>query len=262
MLLRLNVGGRIFCTSEATLTKVQDSYLEELLRRDPDVDGAYFLDLDPTYFEHILNHLRCDAPLLANLAPHEIIHVSRQLEFLQLPLPVPLDRMWAPTDANMQLVHTNYCQTVAVTMRTHQRSVLALVPSDRFAVHMDFVMCGISIGLTPQGAFALTAPSNVHAVGISGEYSSGAFFEHFHGTHTERLISARNGSIVVVQYDRDTQKITFDVDGERVDSASIDLVLPPTAELFPFVSFYAMPYPDTDGGAYLGQVTLVPLPSP
>ncbi|EQC42636.1 hypothetical protein SDRG_00364 [Saprolegnia diclina VS20] len=255
MFIQLNVGGRIFCTSEATLAKVPGSFLEKLLRRAPDVDSAYFLDLDPTYFEPILNHLRCDAPLLASLAPHEIVHISRQLEFLRLPLPVPLSRMWTPTDTNMQLLHTNFCQTVAVTKNTHQRSVLALVPSDRFAVRMDFVLCSISIGLTTQDAFALTAPSDAHAAYICGGYSS------FDNINAERLDLERSGSIAVVQYDRDAQKITFDVDGERVDSASIDLVLPPTTELFPFVSFYAMPYSDTDGSAYLGQVTLVPVPS-
>lgn len=57
----LNVGGRHFETTLDTLT-YESGYFKNLLSEKwsdgKDASGAYFIDADPTLFEHILNYLR------------------------------------------------------------------------------------------------------------------------------------------------------------------------------------------------------------
>lgn len=59
--VRLNVGGQIFCTTLSTL-RSEESMLSAMFsgRFDvrKDADGAVFIDRDGTHFRHILNHLR------------------------------------------------------------------------------------------------------------------------------------------------------------------------------------------------------------
>jgi hypothetical protein len=62
--VRLNVGGRVFTTSRATLTKDPQSFLARIaledteLGSDKDESGAFLIDRDPQYFSPILNFLR------------------------------------------------------------------------------------------------------------------------------------------------------------------------------------------------------------
>merc|ERR1712059_83054 len=62
--VRLNVGGTIFLTSRATLTKDPQSFLARIamegteLESDKDASGAFLIDRDPKYFSPVLNFLR------------------------------------------------------------------------------------------------------------------------------------------------------------------------------------------------------------
>merc|ERR1712180_224684 len=62
--VRLNVGGKVFTTSRATLTKDPQSFLARIaledteLGSDKDESGAFLIDRDPQYFSPILNFLR------------------------------------------------------------------------------------------------------------------------------------------------------------------------------------------------------------
>ncbi|KAL4458267.1 hypothetical protein ABPG75_013132 [Micractinium tetrahymenae] len=62
-LITLNVGGRLFHTTRATLTKHPDSMLAAMFRGDMqaglrDAQGHPFLDRDPTHFPTLLAYLR------------------------------------------------------------------------------------------------------------------------------------------------------------------------------------------------------------
>ena len=60
MLVKLNVGGQLFITTEETLQN-RPSMLDVLVRHDNPallVDGAFFIDRDPQAFRWILNFLR------------------------------------------------------------------------------------------------------------------------------------------------------------------------------------------------------------
>jgi hypothetical protein len=55
-IVRLNVGGKLFVTSRATLQ--QSPFFEGLLRYEPELDGAYFIDRSPKIFAVVLQLLR------------------------------------------------------------------------------------------------------------------------------------------------------------------------------------------------------------
>lgn len=112
--VRLNVGGRIFSTTRATLCRVPDSMLAAMFRymralvallatadqltliersedsaMEPshlDESGAYLLDLDPDYFAPILNFLRFDKLILDNVSIQGVLETAR---FLQLTVRSP-----------------------------------------------------------------------------------------------------------------------------------------------------------------------------
>lgn len=61
MAVKLNVGGKIFCTTETTLTSRGPNMLSAMIQHaNPAkmVDGALFIDRDPRAFRWILNYLR------------------------------------------------------------------------------------------------------------------------------------------------------------------------------------------------------------
>ena len=69
--IRLNVGGKVFLTTRATLCAEPGSMLATLFDGDspfegPDQldDGSYFLDRPHHAFEYVLNYLRCSLKLL------------------------------------------------------------------------------------------------------------------------------------------------------------------------------------------------------
>jgi len=70
-IIKLNVGGRHFQTTRATLCAESGSMLAELFNPESpfaspphDENGFVFLDRNPSYFEHILNYLRMNCKVL------------------------------------------------------------------------------------------------------------------------------------------------------------------------------------------------------
>lgn len=61
MLIKLNVGGTIYCTTEETLTNRGFSMLSAMVSHNNPaqmIDDAYFIDRDPVTFRWLLNYLR------------------------------------------------------------------------------------------------------------------------------------------------------------------------------------------------------------
>ena len=63
--VQLNVGGTKFTTTKSTLSKDPKSFFHRLINQHDDgleshrdLDGAYLIDRDPSYFAPILNYLR------------------------------------------------------------------------------------------------------------------------------------------------------------------------------------------------------------
>lgn len=87
--LTLNVGGRLFTTSKRTLISSEPtSMLARMFSEDTngylftpstvDKDGAYLIDRSPTYFEPILNYLRCGQLIYdKNVNPQGILEEAK-----------------------------------------------------------------------------------------------------------------------------------------------------------------------------------------
>lgn len=87
-IIKLDVGGVIFKTSVATLTKANDSMLAAMFSgRYPlatDDAGAIFIDRDPTHFRIILNFL-LDGYLPPDLSSNTVVALQHEAEYYQLP---------------------------------------------------------------------------------------------------------------------------------------------------------------------------------
>jgi hypothetical protein len=62
-MVHLNVGGEVYVTTRATLTRYPESMLGAMfsgqLPTARDSNGCYFIDRDGSTFRHVLNFLRC-----------------------------------------------------------------------------------------------------------------------------------------------------------------------------------------------------------
>ncbi|KDO29301.1 hypothetical protein SPRG_05838 [Saprolegnia parasitica CBS 223.65] len=86
--IRLNVGGTLFETSRATLLALPDSYFTAMLSQGHwtprEVDGAYFIDQDATYFEYALDALRQGSLNTKGLPPTALQQLHLLLNYLQM----------------------------------------------------------------------------------------------------------------------------------------------------------------------------------
>lgn len=60
-IIKLNVGGKLFVTTRATLESIDGHMLNAMIRHENPakmIDGAYFIDRNPRTFEWILEHFR------------------------------------------------------------------------------------------------------------------------------------------------------------------------------------------------------------
>ena len=77
-IVKLNVGGQQFVTTRTTLCAVEGSMLASMFCKDSqfapplEMDGAIFLDRDPTAFPYLLNYLRDSCRLVGEL-PKDIL---------------------------------------------------------------------------------------------------------------------------------------------------------------------------------------------
>lgn len=85
--IKLDVGGRIFKTSKATLTK-ETSMLSQMFsgsgfKVEKDEDGAYFIDRSGAHFDTILNYLR-NGELILPSDPAAVEELKIEADFYQV----------------------------------------------------------------------------------------------------------------------------------------------------------------------------------
>lgn len=80
-IVRLNIGGSKFVTTEATLLSCGSSFFSSLLSGFPslkDEEGAYFIDRDGASFAPILSYLRTGQLIVPPHIPREVLyHILR-----------------------------------------------------------------------------------------------------------------------------------------------------------------------------------------
>ncbi|RHX98697.1 hypothetical protein DYB25_000599 [Aphanomyces astaci] len=139
-IVTLNVGGRVFQTTRATLLNHDGSYFDAMLTSgqwQPDAQGgAYFIDLDPVYFDRILNYLRFGDLVLEGLANWETILVIRMMQYLSLDPPRALGLLWDPS-LRGHLTLSNQCRTITAAASFSQFAALGLQSTRVFSLHID-----------------------------------------------------------------------------------------------------------------------------
>jgi len=97
--IKLNVGGKVFCTTLNTLLKQKDSFFGAMFsgryKIDPDEDGEYFIDRSYTHFDKVLNYLRTDMVVLPE-RDEDIKELLVEVEFYQIRglLEIVRNRVW------------------------------------------------------------------------------------------------------------------------------------------------------------------------
>jgi len=85
--IALNVGGKKFETTKATLLKQDTSLFATILGSDewkPDEDGSYFIDRNPKYMPLLLDYLRSDKLNITKLSAEQIAGVTKEAEFYNI----------------------------------------------------------------------------------------------------------------------------------------------------------------------------------
>jgi hypothetical protein len=88
--IKLDVGGKTFTTSKETLLQHENTFFYGMLSADqwePDEDGFYFIDRDPSYFHHVMEYMRSGNVPLERLDHYQLLKVVEEFDYYQIPLP-------------------------------------------------------------------------------------------------------------------------------------------------------------------------------
>lgn len=218
--VKLDVGGKIFCIARSQLIDTRARFLQAMVESDewePDSDGAYFIDRSPKHFDRVLNYVRFGKMSYAGLRQDEIETLQETLEFLQLfpdaqPVACDLGVTWDP-DTCVDGLHISQGNR-AITSTGPTRSVRSLSPCVKFSVRLDATgrhAC-VMVGFTPEVGFTPHGHAYIYCgwylyLHDGKLYSSGNTYRHFRAPVTE-------GSVVTCVFSRESNSISFQVDGE------------------------------------------------
>jgi phytoene desaturase (3,4-didehydrolycopene-forming) len=112
--IRLQVGGRHFTTTKATLTEESGFFASLLSGRWDNAleDGSYFIDADPALFEHILRYLRRGVfPVFFDIAKGHDYHLYLSLEEEAQYFQITRLRVWLANRCYLKAVHVTNMAT-------------------------------------------------------------------------------------------------------------------------------------------------------
>ncbi|OQR85560.1 hypothetical protein ACHHYP_11693 [Achlya hypogyna] len=104
-MVTLNVGGTLFATAKTNLLRDEGSYFYTMLASEtwqPNADGAYFIDVDPRQFPHVMAYLRSGEWDITGLGALDCKQLFRLIDYLQLPSPFPVwDALFSSPHLNL-----------------------------------------------------------------------------------------------------------------------------------------------------------------
>ncbi|RHY92135.1 hypothetical protein DYB37_005344 [Aphanomyces astaci] len=251
----LNVGGRVIQTTRATLLKHDGSYFDAMLTSglwQPDAQGgAYFIDLDPGYFDRILNYLRFGDLVLEGLADSETILVIRMMQYLSLDPPSALGLLWDPS-LRGHLSLSNQCRTITAASFS-QFAALGIQSTRVFSLLIDEIHTpSFRVGFANRDGFEseTTSAESTSAWLVGVQINRGFQFE----APPKGVIFANIGDIVIVRYNPQAQRLDVHKHGDIRHAVQMRMAL--TADEYgpyPCVVFMA-------AQAMKSQVTFVETP--
>ncbi|OQR88807.1 hypothetical protein THRCLA_10087, partial [Thraustotheca clavata] len=195
-MVTLNVGGTLFVTTRSNLIRDAGSYFHTMLTSalcQPNENGEYFIDLEPTYFDRIMKYLRTGKMHFDGLQANEVQFVPTA---------------WNPLNCgpSLQLLQKNL---VVVQKGLGWASVLAAMPLPCFTVTV-MAHHHVDIGFTTLKEFE---PNKGHV------FPPGWFFgceKGFAYSNNERkYYKKQKGKLnVTVMYSQMSNEISFQVNGE------------------------------------------------
>lgn len=270
-MVKLNVGGKIFCISKTHLLSVEGTYFHAMLGSGhwkPETDdGAYFIDRNPKQFDRVLDYLRTGELSFKGLRPDQSHRLKTTLDYLQIgfddpepepaiALPVAAPVAWDPQmcGAGLSLSQEN---RVVVSGSSQWKAVRSVDPCVRFSVRLDSDggTSYISIGFAPQARFSVdpqvNSSSGWYLYVRDGMIYSGVNIAWpvvsapFRGGRQPRAVSSHTylrrgvavGSVVTCILDREQSSISFQVDGQSFG-----------------VAFTSVPSEDVYAALNIGQV--------
>jgi len=91
--IKLDIGGKIFCTSKSTLLAFEGSYFHAMLSSghwQPDEDGTYFVDRNSKLFDIILDYMRTGQIDVQDLNEKQLSKLLCDLDYYQIQLPTSI----------------------------------------------------------------------------------------------------------------------------------------------------------------------------
>jgi len=108
----LNVGGKYFTTSLATLQSKNGTFLEQMFQKNTSTtcssDGSFFINRDPSTFGYVLEYLRNDDMLVRSGDRSVRVQVLEDAEYFQLPDGVKDYLRWSSLDDGMDLSFSEF----------------------------------------------------------------------------------------------------------------------------------------------------------
>lgn len=144
-------------TTKTNLLKFEGSYFHALLGSGkwlPDVDGAYFIDLNPEHFGRILDYLRTNKLHVSDLDVFQLERLYEVFDYLQFPYPEPRFA-WKGTQLNENLTLSNGDKTVRQTKGINSGAgwtacILGERAINRYSVRIDSISGGfMMVGFVP-----------------------------------------------------------------------------------------------------------------
>jgi len=259
--VKLNVGGRAFTASRATLLRWEGTYFHALLgsgQWEPcGDDGAYFIDRDAGPFEAIMTSLRSGEPIdFSGLRPSERKRLQDECNYYQLPNHVVFSGLhWDSSRCGSTLTISDSGLTVTKTGGDSacDAAVLATTEASGFKVRIRQLgqEGDLMVGYANSDAFEANG-QNYDRSGWFLSCDDGRLYSSSLGHGAEGISAAAgmvpSGSLVEVQYDADRSRISFSVDGEargtlqvRPDPSAVNgSATPRPSRLLPCVEIYSV----------------------
>ncbi|KAF0687058.1 Aste57867_21139 [Aphanomyces stellatus] len=226
----LNVGGRVFQTSRATLLRQEGSYFDAMLSSgqwQPDAQGAYFIDLDPTHFARVLNYLRFGDLALDGLANWEVIELMRMLQYLSLEPPSSLGLLWDPCLCG-RIAPSNQCRTITAAPSFVPFAALGLQSTDVYSLQIDAMTfeserASIRVGFADdRDHFDPSQPTawfiDIRLIGPE-QYTMPALAP----SRPPHVLFANVGDVITVRWVQDQGRLVGHKHGDRRTVASTDM---------------------------------------
>lgn len=204
--IELNVGGRVFATTRATLMRWENTYFHAMLGSawEPCHSGCYFIDRNPSHFERIIEAMRSGESVDAEgLTERQAARLAEECDYFQLPRSTFAAPRWDPCHCSADLTLSEESRVAARTRGNDgYKAVLATAAVARFKVRVLSLSAGggVLVGYATASGWFL-------------QCSNGSLWSTYGDVGRAYCEPLQVGDILEVIFDEGSQQISFAVNG-------------------------------------------------